>query len=902
MWTRLRSLLKGVTSRGRVEKDLTDEIDFHLRARTEHWMRAGLSRDDAARRARVEFGGVDTHKEHWREARGLRLLDELRNDLAYGLRMLRGSPTFAVVSIAILTIAIGANIAVFNVLDAVMLRMLPVERPHQLRELAWIERASSTWSMSYDGSMRPWEGGDRIATSFTYPAYARIRDRTATMSDVILFTRSDLTVGVEGREQRLPALLVSGDFLHGLGVTPLVGRNIEPADDRIGAPGVAVLTYAASQRLFGGDPAAALGRVVNLNGAPATIVGVTPPAFYGIEPGSPIDVLAPVTTLVPVIERRQDVMADDHRWAYQVIGRMKPGVDDEQARTEIDLLLRQAMPGDFSTGDRAALRRVVVQDAGQGLDSLRRNYSSPLYLLMAIMGAILLIACANIAGLLLARAAAREREMGLRLALGAGRGRLVRQMLTESALLTAIGGAGGMLLGMGASDKLLPMLNQEDDPLVIALGWSPYLTAFAIGVCLVVAILCGILPALRASGVGLVPLLKRDPAGRAAGSSRLFAGKTLIVLQVTLSLVLLIGAALFVRTLTNLRSQPLGFRADRMLLFDIDARSSGYSETRLVDFYEQLLERVATTPGVRTAAFSRYGLLAGGATTDSIRVPGSSQSIGVHIHHISPRYFETMGIPLAAGWEFAVTDRETSPRVLVVNQALARLLPGGDSPVGRHVSYGDADQEIVGLASDARFASMRESAPPTIYIPFRQHPQRRMTYAMRTDGDPGLAAGAVRGAVETFAPSVPLYLMRTQEDQIGIATRQERLFAYAASAFAGLAMLLACLGLYGTLAYSVARRTTEIGLRMALGADRASVTRMVLRESLMPVMLGVALGLVAATMATQVIQNMLFGLEANDPAAIAMATLALMASALLAAWLPCRRASGVDPMSALRQD
>jgi predicted permease len=911
---RLRSFFGGVTKRHKIENDLTDEIAFHLKARTEHWMAQGHSREEAARKARLEFGGLETHKEEWRQARGLRLLDELKNDLTYGVRMLKSSPTFTIVSIAILAIAIGANIAVFNVLDAVALRKLPVNNPDQLREIAWIQRSNHTsQGINYNGSQRPWDGGDRIATSFAYPPYAAVRDRATTLSDVMLYMRYDLTANVNGRDLRVLGLLVSGNFLSGVGVQPLVGRNIEAPDDRAGANPVSVLTYDAWQRLFGGEPAAAIGKVITLNGASTTVIGVLPRSFYGVDPGSPIEIITPITPLIATVDRNPETMTSMRRWGFQLLGRVKPGMDDARVSAEIEMLMRQTLPADFSTGARPMFREVVLKDASQGTDSLRRNYMPQLYLLMAIMGALLLIACANIASLLLARAAAREREMGLRLALGAGRGRLVRQMLTESALLALIGGAAGVLAGMAVASQLLPLLNQDEEPIVITLGWSPWLAAFVIGLSLVVSALCGILPALRASGVGLVPLLKRDVGGRPPSSTRLFAGKTLIVMQVTLSLVLLIGAALFLRTLMNLRSQPLGFNADNLLLFQMDARPNGYSGVRLTDFYEQVLTRVASTPGVRSATVSRHGLLTGGGTSDGLRVPDVPAAQGtpnpergfqlsVHIHRVPPGYFETMGIRLMGGRDFSAGDRENAPTVMIVNEAFLKALPREWSPLGRRVNHGDTDWEIVGVAADARYRDMREETPPTIYLPFRQVPQSYVTFAARTAGNPGGVAGPVRAAVEQFAPTVPIFRMRTQDDQIDSITRQERLFAYSATGFAGLAMLLACLGLYGTLAYSVARRTMEIGVRMALGADRRSVTRMVLRESLLPVVIGIALGLGVAAYSTRVIQEMLFELEAKDLPSMAMATGALVASALLAAWIPCRRASGVDPMTALRRE
>jgi len=908
MWARLRSWIPRLRSRGRLERDLISEIDFHLAARTEEWIRRGLTRDEAARRARVEFGGVERYKEDWREAHGLRLLDELRSDLRYGWRMLRASPVFAVASVAILAVTIGANVAVFSVVDAVFFRRLPVDRPQELRELAWIERNNNErgeWPMSYDGSMRPAPGGDRLATSFAFPVYASMRDRTTSVADLMLFTRQDLRVSIDGREHHLPVLLVSGNFLRGLGVSPIAGHAMVPRDDALGAAATAVLTNAAAQRLFGGDPSAAVGRAITINGEPAVIVGVAAPTFEGVEPGNPIDLITPITPLLRVLEPKRDVLNDVHYWAFRVLGRLRPGIGEERARTELDTLLRQATPSDFSAGDRSRFRGLVLTPAGRGLDSLRRNYSRPLFLLMGIMAALLLIACANVAGLLLARAAARQREMGLRLALGAGRPRLMRQMLTESALLTGIGASAGIIVAVATANRLLPLLNQDENPISLAVAPSPWIAGFSIGLCAMVVLLCGLLPALRVGRTPPVPSLPRGGSRTPADASRLFAGKTLIVLQVMLSLVLLVGAALFLRTLANLRAQPLGFRADHLLLFDLDATASGYDGTRLLDFYDDALERVSAVPGVESAAFSRYGLIGGGGTRDSIRIPDAPagrNELGVYIHNISPRYFDAMGIPLSAGRDFTSADREGRPRVAIVNQTLAARLSGGDSPLHRRISVDNQDVEIVGVSADARYSELRETVPPTAYLPFRQYAQHKMTFAARTRGEPGLVAAPVRAALERFAPSVPMYQIRTQDDQILAALRQERLFAYTASGFAALALLLACLGVHGTLAYSVAGRTTEIGVRMALGADRWSVTTMVLRESLLPVVLGAGLGLGVAAMSTQIVGSMLFGVTPHDWPTMATATAALVASALIAAWLPCRRATGVDPIAALRSE
>jgi predicted permease len=428
---------------------------------------------------------------------------------------------------------------------------------------------------------------------------------------------------------------------------------------------------------------------------------------------------------------------------------------------------------------------------------------------------------------------------------------------------------------------------------------------FSIGLCIAVALLCGILPALRATRPGLSAAQIRAAPGDGAGTSRLLGGKALIAVQVALSLVLLVGAGLFVRTLVNLRAQAIGFRPGHILLFEMDPSVGRFKGAQLDDFFETVLERVTAMPGVQVASLSRYGLLSGGRTTDTIVIPGEpsrQDEVRVHLHFVSPRYLETMGIPLLAGRDFTVQDRDGAPRVALANQALARMLSGADEPLGRHILYErpDAPVEIVGMTADARLATLRESAPPTLYLPYRQHPQRRMTFAVRVAGDPMATAAPLRRAIGEIDPDVPLLEIRSQEAQIDAAVRQERVFAYVASGFAVLALILACLGIYGTLAHSVARRTPEIGLRMALGADRREVVYMVLRESLVPVVVGLTFGLGVVVATTRFVQSMLFGLTPHDAPTILLAALALIVSALLAAWLPSRRATGIDPMAALR--
>jgi predicted permease len=904
MWPRLRSWLEAGVRRGRVERDLTDEIAFHLRERAAHWERLGASPQDALRRARLEFGATERHKEDCRRARGLAPLDAFAADVTYAGRRLRARPVFTIVTATILAVGLGANVAVFSAIDAVLWRSLPVQAPEELRELAWVQPPDAPGQMGYNGSMRPSAGGGRIATSFAYPVYEQMRDRSTAFAALFAFDRQNLNLGVSGREQRVAALLVTGNFMSGLAVPMALGRAIGPDDDRRGAPAATVLTHGSWQRLFGGD-AQVIGRSITLNGTPGIVIGVTMPSFYGVEPGRPVDALTALTVVAPVLEPSRDVLRNPRYWAFRMMGRLQQGASDAQAAAEAGTLFVSSLPSDFIGTDPPTRPRLVINPGAQGLDSLRRNYSEPLYLLLAIMAAVLLVACANVTGLLLTQHAARDRELAVRLALGASRSRLVRQLLTETTLLAVMAGGLAVILAMLVAGHLLPLLNLEDEPIELALGASPLVMVFAVSLCLSVGLLCGVLPAFRGTRMGERLLSTRAIPGGAPVRSRLLGGKMLIALQVSLSLVLIVSAGLFVRTVANLRSAPLGFQPDHVLTFRMDASASGYEGSRLLDVYDRVRDAIAAMPGVSAVSFSRNGLLTGSTTRDNIALdnaPDGRSGTAVHIHHISPRHFATMGIALEAGRDFGPGDRDGAPRVAIVNQTLARLVAGGDVALGRRIRYGDAPLEIVGVVADARFASLREPITPALYLSYRQAPQHRMTFAVRVGGDPAAAAAPVRQVLERVTPDVPVFELRTQHDQINLAIHQERVFAYVATAFAALALLLASLGIYGTLAYSVAGRTSEIGLRMALGASRTRVVRLVLVESLLPVVAGIAVGLGTALSTTPLVESMLFGLEPQDVMTLAAAAGGLLAAALVAAWLPARHASRVDPMTALRCD
>jgi predicted permease len=906
MWARMRSIVGGLFGRRRIERELGDELQFHLRARAEHWEQSGLRPEEAWRRARLEFGAVEGFKERCREARGLRLFNELRADLRFAWRLMRRSPVFTVVAAGTLALAIGANTAIFTLVDAALIKSLPVSNPQDLRSLEWSAPRLRSW---YNGESHPNAAGVEVRTSFAYPAYVEMRDRARSFESLVAFAGfGQVNLGVRGRAELGSGLLVSGNFFSGLGLGTTIGRTLTPDDDRPTAAPVVVLSYPFWQRMFGGDPQV-LGQAIGVNGTSATIVGVAPPTFSGVRPGRTVDVFAPIETLHTAMYAEPGILTSARKWGFPVIGRLAPGVSDAQAAAEVEGIVRQVVLASPPEGGAYDLPRISLAPGGRGLDSLGRDLSKPLRILLTIVGTVLLIACANITGLLLTQASARRHELSTRLALGAGRGRLARQLMTESLLLAAIGGAIGVGVAFAMRGVLPYALARGGQAVHLDVAPDWRLLLFATGVCALAGLLCGLLPALTASRVALLPTVARGTPAVDTRRRRLWTGKALVIVQVALSLVLVAAAGLFVRTLVNLRGEALGFKPDHLLLFEMDATLSGYKDARLKDFYEAALERVGSTAGVRSASMSRWGLISDSATGDSVRTSGNAyakpDNRQVNIHYVAPNYFRTMGIALLAGRDVAATDREKAPLVAIVNQELARLSFGGHA-IGSRLSFGGDSSgtgiEIVGVAADARFSSLREPVPPTVYIPYRQNNQHVMTMAVRTDLEPTALVETFRRALAELDANVPMYEVRTQEAQIDRALGQERVFAQLVSGFALLALVLACLGIYGTLAWSVARRTPEIGVRMALGAQRRDVVRMVVADIAVPVGAGVVLGLAGALTSTKVLESLLFGLGSRDLTTLAIASSVLLVCAALATWLPSRRASRVDPMTALREE
>jgi predicted permease len=906
MTTKLRSFLSALVRGRRLEREMEEEWRFHLDERVDALMAAGVSRREAQQIARLEFGDPLRWKEEGREARGLRLIHELRSDVQYALRQMGRARTTTMVIMATLALAIGANTAIFSLVDAVMLKPLPVPHPEELKQLVWIARRSG-FHATYNGSARSNAAGERVATSFSYPVIANLRDHATTLSDVFCFDEpQQLNVVHDGAAQLVDGQFVSGNYFRGLRVNAILGRTLGEADDKPGAPAVGVISHRFWRRAFAEAPDV-VGRRITVNGAPVSIAGVLPPSFFGVLPGTRPDVvLALAAQSAFDASTPPDALTRADRWGFQVMARMKPGETVGRAEAEAEALIRQAI---LAYAPVAAYDppRIVLDPGDRGLANLRREYSNPLGILMGMVGVVLLIACANIAGLLIVRANAREREIGMRIALGAGRWRVIRQLVTESVVLAVGGGCLGFAITYGIRHLLPVFVTEGSSTVELDMAVDVRILLFTAGTCLATGLACGLLPALRATNVDVASLIGRTLTGTLTSASRRWTGKVLVATQVAFSLMLLVGAGLFVRTLLNLRSEALGFKPDGLLIFRVNPSQSGYASARWNDFYERAVDRIAAVPGVRTVSLSRYAVLAGGSTRDGIGVMGSeSKPIGTYIHYVAPQYFETMGIPLRLGRDITWQDREQSRHVVVVNEALARTLFGTAQPIGQWVIHPNekaADaMEIIGVAADAKFSDVRRPAPPTIYEPYVKQPQRLMTFAVRTAGDPEGLSGSIRDAIAAVDPSVPLFDFWSQRTQIDLAIRQERLFANLVSGFGLLALLLACLGIYGTLSYSVARRTPEIGLRMALGASRHDVIGLVLRESAGPVAVGVLMGAAGVALTARVIQTMLFGVTHYDMSTLLAALAVLVVSALGAAWLPSARASRVEPMVALRQE
>lgn len=918
------------------EAELREELEFHLEEEAEERRAVGLTEREAGYAARRDLGNYTLVEEDTRAVLGWTIIEQLGQDLRYALRTMAASQVFTLLALSSLALGIGANTAIYSFMDAILLRSLPVSDPQSLVVLNWHAKqhsgpdfvmhgmSGSTWGDSASGEN---------SGIFPYPAFELFRENNSVFSVVFAhfqyFQARRLNVAIRGQAEIANGWSVSGDYFRGLGVVPAAGRLIIPDDDVPGNSAVVVASYGFSQRHFG-EAANAAGQPVVIDNVAFTLVGVAPPEFFGVDPAGSPDLYFPMHANELLGAGQQfgfqptSYLERNNYWT-QIMGRLRPGVTLAQAQAQLAPVFRQWVASTAANDrERANLPELVVKEGAAGLDSLRRQYSKPLYVLLTMVGLILGLACANVANLLLARAAARRREIAVRLSIGASRARVVRQLLTESVLLASTGGTLGVLLAIWGIRfvTLLLASGRANFTLHAELNW--HVLGVAAALSLVTGVLFGLVPALQATRVDVIPALKESRDG-SAGVRRFFrrAGLShmLVAGQIAISLLMLFAAGLFVRTLSNLESIDLGFNRENLLLFQLDARKAGHEDSEISSFYGDLLERFRAIPGVREATLSEDSLLKAG-TGVLLAVSGAPPNPQNRILTVGPQFFRTMQIPILAGRDLDVRDRAGSPAVAVVNEAFVKANFDGRNPLGQRLMMWKArkandlarDMEIVGVCRNASYGGfyylmsaptrLTGEIPPVAYLPYDQgYPEPdQMVYTLRTLGDPLRYINVVRETVRQADARVPVSEIRTQVAEIQQAVSQEIMFARLCGGFAMLALAIACVGLYGTISYSVARRTSEIGIRMTLGAQRVGVLWMILREVLGLAAVGLTIGAGAALVTSKFVESFLYGINHNDPRALTLAVVTLVGAALLAGYVPARRASRIDPMTAVRHE
>ena len=838
-------------------------------------------------------------------------METLLKDIRYGFRGLIKRKGFAAIAVLTLALGIGANTAIFTLVNAVMLKSLPVSQPEQL---VLFSDTTGEGTSSHDTPMTgEWK-------RFSYPSYIYFHDHNQSFQDLAALRSGENRLSVRRAETqgaaatRASGHLVSGNYFSLLGVNALRGRLLTPDDDKPNAPAAAVMSYRYWEQELNRDPSV-VGQTFVLNGTNFTVVGITPQEFFGVRVRKPPDFWMPLA-FHPQIELRKSFLDDNQVSFLMLLGRLKPGVSINEAQAGVNLQLQQfltELAGSQLTEERQrAIQSTYIKlaEGYGGISNLRVLYSKPLHMLMAIVGMVLLIACANVGSLLLARATARKAEISLRMALGASRWRIVRQLLTESMLLAAVGGVCGVLLAQWGVTILVNLVTKETP-----LDTRPDsgVLAFTVGVSILAGLLFGLIPAVRASKTDLATAMKEKARTRSR-LGRLSLSSAMVVLQVGLSMVLLTGAGLFARSLLNLQNENVGFDRSNMLLVGIDPRLAGYKPAELPALYQQVVERLGNLPNVRSVSMATYSPMSGSHRASSIQVPGYTpqpdEDVVVEDMLAGPNYAATLGIPVLRGRDLGIRDTVSAPRVALVNEAFANRYFKDQNPVGRNFTFDDETDsgkmlEIIGVVGDVKTEDAREKQEPAVYRPILQIADEAaysVNVHVRTAGDPNSFTQAVRQTINDLDDKIPIFGVTTLEEQVHGTLKQDRLIAQLVSFFGALALILACIGLYGVMAHGVARRTSEIGIRMALGARGGNIAWMILRETLLLVVIGLAIGIPTALLAAKFISSQLFGLRPADPVALIGAAVVLTLVALLAGYVPARRASRVNPLKALRYE
>jgi predicted permease len=850
----------------------------------------------------------------------MKLLTDFLQDLRYAVRQFRRTPGLTIIVALSLALGIGANTAIFSAIEAVMLRPLPVKNPQELFMLKWSSRGHpSRFLQSLEGGGGRSVGSDGAAMmearSFSYSAFEYIRDHNDVTSNTFGIAGNDLSlnVGLNGRAESANAQGVSGSFFEGVGVPAFMGRTILPEDDQDGVPPVAVASFAFWQTKLGRD-SAIVGKSIVANGKPLTIVGIAPRGFYGLQPGTSPDLWIPLhqysAAEAELGNTNEGVpfLKDPKTWWLQIAGRLKPAAESA-ARAQLNGLFQHNLKQVANDVPDNTLPKLDVFSVSHGLDDLRSSFSSSLFLLMAVVGLVLLIACGNVAGLLLARAAARHREIAVRLSLGANRSRLIRQLLTESVLLAMIGGTAGLVVAARGDSVLLSLLSSGRYPVLVEFSVNFSVLLFTITISILSGILFGLAPAIRATQLEPGAGLKQGVGSSAKATFT--SGKILVTAQIALCVMIVTGSGLFLRTLQALQVVDIGFSRDHLLLFTVRPGLNGYKDERLSGYYQELQHRLQALPGVQAASFSSRPPIGGGTGRSGGFIEGYTEPdkpISFFRHQIGPDYFKALGVPIVLGRAIAEQDVKNGAKVAVINEKLVNTYFQGDNPLGRIINFGSVKEpdnfEIVGVAKDVKYSQIRNDAPPTVYFSYQQFLSipNGMTFEVRTAGDPSAIVEPIRKEALSLDRAVPLIDVKSQSEVMDQAIFLERTIASLTSAFGALALLLACVGLYGTLSYTIARRTREIGIRMALGARRADILVGVLRETMVVLFAGLAIGLPLTFAATRMVADQLYGLTAHDLPTTFVAVIAISAVTFIAGFIPARRASTVSPIVALRTE
>jgi predicted permease len=890
-------------------EDFAAELESHLQMHIEDHLRSGMSPEEARRQALIRLGGREQAQQAFRERTTLPSLESLLHDVRYALRQLRRSPGFTTVALLTLALGIGATTGIFTLVDAVLLKSLPVPHPEQLLLIKQGDHATEK-------------------SRFSYPFFHHVRDRVGDTAGIAAMAWPDdfyINAGTQQPERAL-GQLVSGNYFQVFETWPVLGRLLTPVDDaKLSGSAVTVISYRYWQRRFAGDPGV-IGRKMTVNNVPFSIVGVAAPGFFGARAGMEPDLWMPLTMQADVRyhDHYSDIAAEPLKpwipqarinWLLLVVR-----VKDSAALAQLTTVMNQQYHSDLQqavqgVSDPDLIRwwqtaRLGLEPGQQGFANLRNEFSQPLLLLMGMAGMVLLIACANIANLLLARAAARQRSFAVQLSMGATRSRLIRQTLTECLLLSCLGGMLGIAVAFWCTSVLPKWASTRSAPIPLNLTPDARILIFSVLLTVATGALFGLAPALKSAHIDPASVLKGSAQSISGREARWSLRKGLVAVQVALSLVLLVGAGMFLRTLENYSRLNPGFDRDHLLSVHLDTHLVNYQASEFPALYQSLTSQIEAIPGVRSASVTTCSIVAGCTDSSQVRIADDSHPQGgrageAQVNNVPPNYFGTVGIGLLQGREFATTDSPASPKVAIVNQTFARQFLLNAEAVGRRFSYTDNAQTffaIVGVVADARVNDIREAAPPVIYFPIAQGPGNIDGLEIRTVADPQWIETQARQAVAAVDPRIPIVGITTLNEEVKNNLTQQRLIARLTSIFGVLALGLACLGLYGVMSYIVQRRTSEIGVRLALGSTRSAVLRLVLKETLLLITLGGLIGIALSIAAMHLATSFLFGLSAEDPAIMGGALFLLFLVSMAAGFIPAWRAASVDPMQALRTE